>query len=263
MKIKLDEAGAVILQDGKPIYVADDGKEFPLDGGHLYGRVTELTKENTSHRTRFTDAETKLKAFEGITDPAAALKAIETLANIDSGSLIAAGKVDEIKTAARQAAEATIADAMKASKVQIAELEATAAKLQNDLYGERIGGSFTRSRYIADKIAVPVDMVQAMFGSAFKSEEGKTVAYYPSGEKIFSRARPGEVADFEEAMEALVSAYPFKDSILKGEMKAGGGAQNPGAGGGGNKTMTRAAFEALSAHERSDKMKAGYQLTEN
>ena len=37
----------------------------------------------------------------------------------------------------------------------------------------------------------------------------------PNGNEIYSRSRPGEKADFEEALEALVGAYPNKDAILK------------------------------------------------
>lgn len=31
MKLKLDENGTVVLADGKPVYVHDDGKDVPFD----------------------------------------------------------------------------------------------------------------------------------------------------------------------------------------------------------------------------------------
>jgi hypothetical protein len=31
MKLKLDDKGQVVVQDGKPVYVADDGKEIVFD----------------------------------------------------------------------------------------------------------------------------------------------------------------------------------------------------------------------------------------
>jgi len=71
--------------------------------------------------------------------------------------------------------------------------------------------------------------VQARFGQAFKVEDGKVVAYDPAGNKIFSRSRAGEVADFDEALEALVDQYPYKDQILRGSGASGGGA-SPGGG---------------------------------
>jgi uncharacterized protein with von Willebrand factor type A (vWA) domain len=33
MKLKLDEAGHVVVSDGKPVYLADDGKEIVFDYG--------------------------------------------------------------------------------------------------------------------------------------------------------------------------------------------------------------------------------------
>ena len=69
-------------------------------------------------------------------------------------------------------------------------------------------------------------MVQATFGKAFKIEEGKVVAYDANGNKIFSQSRPGELAEFDEALEALVDAYPHKDHILKPTGAQGSGAPN-------------------------------------
>ena len=125
MKLKLDADGHVVLDNGKPVYVADDGKELTLDGGHLYGRVRDLTAENASHRTARAEAETKLKAFEAIADPAAAIAALETVANLDQGQLVTAGKVEEIKLGAKAAAEAQVAAAIKAGNDQLAAANTT------------------------------------------------------------------------------------------------------------------------------------------
>jgi hypothetical protein len=266
LKLKLDADGKPVLDGDKVVYYddADTTKEFPLDAGHLYGRVRDLTKENETHRTSRTDAEKKLEAFAGIEDPAAALKALETVKSLGDGELIAAGKVDEIRAAARKAADEQVADATRALQTQVNEFKTTAEKATNELYAERIGGAFDRSKYIADKVAVPTDMVKAMFGSHFKSEDGKTVAYDAMGNKIYSRARPGELATFEESIEELVSAYPNRDAILKGKVLEGGGAKNPDGSPkvSGDKTMARSVFERLSPEERSTKMRAGFQLTD-
>lgn len=264
MKIKLDADGKPVLDgDNKVVYVADDGKEFQLDGGHLYNRVRDLTKEAEGHRAAKTEAEKKLEAFVGIDDPAAALKALETVKSLGEGELIAAGKLDEVKAAAKKAAEEQIADALKASQKSVDEYKTAAEKATSELYAERIGGAFVRSKYISEKIAVPADMLQATFGRNFKSEDGKTVAYDAQGSKIYSRANPGELAGFEEAIELMVSAYPNRDNILKGETKAGGGAKNPdGSPVVGGKTMARSEFDRLDGLEKVAKMKEGYKLTE-
>ena len=54
MKLKFDEQGHVVVQDGKPVYVHDDGKEVPFDapqalakiGGFMLG--PHLSTQNTA-----------------------------------------------------------------------------------------------------------------------------------------------------------------------------------------------------------------------
>ncbi|MCG6540179.1 hypothetical protein MCB86_08830 [Pseudomonas sp. KSR10] len=217
MKLKLDENGNAVLQDGKPVYVHDDGKEVAFDAPATVATITRLNAEAKTHREGKEAAEKLLKGFDGIEDPAAARKALETLANLDAKKLVDAGEIEKVKS-----------EISKAFQAQLDEANGKAQTLEQQLYGEKIGGSFARSKVIAEKLAVPADMVQATFGSCFKIEEGKVVAYDANGNKIFSRARPGELADFDEALETLVDSYPHKDHILKGSGANGGGAPTGG-----------------------------------
>lgn len=234
MKLKLDENGHVVVQDGKPVYVHEDGKEVAFDAPATVATITRLNGEAKSHRERAEAAEAKTKAFEGIEDAESARKALETIKNIDEGKLLTAGKVEEIKAAAKKAAEEQVAAAAKASAEREKELQGNLEKLQGQLHNELIGGNFGRSKLISDKFAIPADLVQARFGQAFKVEDGKVVAFDAAGNKIFSRVRPGEIADFDEALETLVDQYPYKDHILK-PTGANGGGSAPSAPGGGGK----------------------------
>lgn len=236
MKLKTIEVDGKVyaeVQDDKPVYVEDDGKEVAFDAVGTRNTISRLNAEAKSHRERAENAEKIAKAFEGIDDPAEAKKALETVKNLDSKKLIDAGEVEKVKE-----------EISKAFQSQIDELQTKAQTYEQQLYEEKIGGSFARSKLIAEKLAVPADMVQAAFGKAFKIEDGKIVAYDSTGNKIFSRARPGELADFDEALETLVEQYPHKEHILKSSGANGGGA-GPSNGGGGGKTMSRAQFEAL------------------
>ncbi|MHA3884577.1 DUF6651 domain-containing protein [Stutzerimonas degradans] len=215
MKLKIDENGNAVLQDGKPVYVHDDGKEVAFDAPATVATITRLNAEAKTHREGKEAAEKLLKGFEGIEDPSAARKALETLANLDAKKLVDAGEIEKVKS-----------EISKAFQAQLDEANTKAQTLEQQLYGEKIGGSFARSKVIAEKLAVPADMVQATFGNRFKIEDGKVVAYDANGNKIFSRARPGELADFDEALETLVEHYPYKDHILKGSGANGGGAPN-------------------------------------
>lgn len=241
MKLKLDEQGHAVLQDGKPVYIHDDGKEVPFDAPGTVATITRLNSEAKVHREGKEAAEKLLKSFDGIEDGAAAKKALELVANLDSKKLVDAGEIDKVK-----------AEISKAFQAQLDEANGKATTFEKLLYDEKIGGSFARSKLIADKLAIPADMVQARFGQAFRVEEGKTVAYDQHGNKIYSRARPGEVADFDEAMETLVEQYPYRDQILKSSGGNGGSAPNGGGGNpntpkgdlGGSKTERVAALAA-------------------
>ena len=95
-----------------------------------------------------------------------------------------------------------------------------------------IGGSFARSKFAADKLAIPPDLVQAYFGKAFSIEEGRVVAKDVNGNKLYSAANPGELAGFDESLEMLVNQYPGKEHILKGTGASGSGASGSTGGGG-------------------------------
>lgn len=223
MKLLLDADGHVVVRNGKPVYVGDDAKEVEFDAAGTVQTISRLNAEAKSHRERAEAAEAKYKPFEGIEDAGAARKALETVKNLDQKKLIDAGEVETVK-----------AEITKALQAQIDAATTRATTLEQQLYSEKIGGAFARSPLIVGdkaKLAIPADLVQARFGSAFKIEDGKAVAYDPQGNKIYSRARPGELADFDEALDVLVDMYPHKDSILRSSGASGGGASSGGSGG--------------------------------
>lgn len=262
MKLKLDDAGHVVVSDGKPVYVHDDGREIAFDAPGTVATISRLNGEAKSHREAKEAAEAKLKGFEGIGDPESARQAIETVKNLGDGQLVQAGKVDEIKAAAVKAYEEQAKAAAKAHADEMARKTAELEAITGRYHGEKIAGLFSGSKFIGEKIAVPADMIKAAFGAQFKVEgDGKVVAYDQSGNKIYSLAKPGEVADFDEALEMMVGAYPFRDQILKASGASGGGAR-PSSGAPGAKTMTRSAFDALDPATRMARMKDGFTLTD-
>lgn len=242
--VEVDGKQYAEIQDGKPVYVEDDGKEVAFDAVGTRATITRLNAEAKSHRERAEAAEKTAKAFEGIEDAAAARKALELVANLDAKKLVDAGEIEKVK-----------AEIGKAFETKLGEATTRADQLEQQLYAEKIGGSFARSKVIADKLAIPADMVQARFGQQFKIEDGKVVAYDGSGNKLYSRARPGELADFDEALETLVEQYPHKDHILKASGANGGGAPNGGGQSqsqkgnlGGTREERLAAIKALTAN---------------
>ena len=230
---------AEVNEQGQPLYIHDDGKEVAHDAPQTVATISRLNGEAKTNRERYEAAETSLKAFEGIADPVAAKKALETLKNFDDKKLVDAGEVEKVK-----------AEAIKAVEDKYAPIVQERDAFQSQLHNELIGGGFARSKFIQDNIAVPVDMIQATFGKSFQIEGGKVVAVGADGQKIYSRARPGEVADFDEALEVLVGGYQHKDSILNGNRSGGGGFQNNG---GQNSGLKRG---DMTAKDKSDYLKA-------
>jgi len=255
VKLKLDDQGHVVVQDGKPVYVHDDGKEVAFDAPGTVSTISRLNGEAKSHRERAEAAEQALKGFEGITDPAAALKALSTVKNLDDKRLVDAGEVEKVK-----------AEAIKAIEDRYAPMVKENETLKGQLNSHLIGGAFASSKFIAEKFAAEgpagVEIARALFGNSLKVEDGKVVGYDAQGNKLYSRARPGELASAEEAIELLVDSYPHKNSILKGSGANGGGAGHGGGNGGGKKTMSREQFNQVDPAMRAQFLKEGGTLTE-
>lgn len=240
MKLMLTEDGHAVVKDGKPVYEADDGKEVVFDYSHTLATLTRLHNENRDWRQKYDTAMVGLKAYEGIDDPAAARKALTTVKSLTDKQLVDAGEVERVKT-----------EAIRAIEEKYAPVTAERDGLKSQLVKEIIGGSFARSKFISDKLAVPTDMVEATFGSGFSVEDGRIVAKDRSGNQIYSDARPGEVASFDEALEKMVAAYPHRDSILRGTGASGSGA-HAGNGSMGAKTISRDMWNKLDPLAQRD-----------
>lgn len=255
MKLKLDDQGHAVLQDGKPVYIHDDGKEVAFDAPGTVATIARLNAEAKTHREGKEAAEKLLKGFEGIDDPAAALKALTTVKNLDDKRLVDAGEVEKVK-----------AEAIKAIEERYAPIVKEAETLKSQLNTHLIGGAFASSKFIAEKFAAEgpagVEIARALFGNSLKVEDGKVVGYDSNGNKLYSRARPGELASAEEAIELLVDAYPHKNHILKGTGSNGSGAPNGGAPNGGKNSMTRANFNGLTPPEQAEFARKGGVVTD-
>lgn len=246
-KLKLDEKGNVVVQDGKPVYVKEDGTEIAFDAFGTTQNITRLNGEAKANRERAETAEAALKPFKdaGITDPAAAATALQTVKNLDSKKLVDAGEVEKVRQ-----------EAIKATEEKFAPVVAERDKFKSDLVGEKIGGSFARSKFIAEKCAVPADIIQARFGNLFAlGEDGKVTAKDANGNVIYSKSTPGTPADFDEALEIAIEQYPYKAQILKGTGANGSGTNQGPRNTGGKATITRSAFEQLSPYDRQAALK--------
>ena len=121
MKLKLDDNGNAVLQEGIPVWVADDGKEIPYNVPDLVGKLSAVNAESAGRRKELDDLNAKFKLFEGL-DPEKAKAALETVANLEAGKLIDAGKVEEFKAQVDQGWKVKLEDKDKAHVKEIEKL---------------------------------------------------------------------------------------------------------------------------------------------
>lgn len=232
---KLDADGHLVLSDGNPVYVDVTGNELTVESG----TISRLNGEAKTNRERAEKAETALAPFKDL-DPVAAREAFDKLSKIDQKKLIDAGEVDKV----REEVGKSFSEKLTASEVARQAAEDRANNLTKQTH-------FATSKFIANKIAVPADMFESLFGKNFKIEDTKLVPYDATGNKIYSTKRAGEIADFDEALEIIVGNYPNKDQILKAQ-DAGGSGNNGGGGGRGNgRTILRADFDKMTPVEQA------------
>ncbi len=245
-KLKLDDKGNVVVQDGKPVYIDGDGKETTFDAGQMHATITRQNGEAQRHREAKEAAEAALKVFDGL-DAAEARKALDTLKNVDLSKL---GNVEQIRKEVSTAYDRQLEEVRTSLGNANKELTTKYGDLEGKYHNEKIAAAFGGSKFVTDKLAIPTDLVQAKFGGHFKVEEGKLVGYDANNGKIYGRTNPGELASFDEALETLVERYPSRDQIMKGTGNNGNGTKGV-PGGGAGKTMSRASFDALPPADRA------------
>jgi hypothetical protein len=258
MPFKFDANGAIVTQEvngqNMPVFIHPDGKEAPFDADSTLASIRARAEQSQRVEAENKDLKEKVKAFDGL-DAEEARKAIATVKNLDDKKLVDAGEVERVK-----------AETIKAVEEQYKPIKDKAAELESQLNRHLIGGAFARSKFIAEKFAAEgpagVEIAEALFGSRLKVEGGKVVGYDANGAKLYSRSRPGELADPDEAIELLVDSYPHKASILKGSGSSGSGSSGSSNGGGGKKTIPRAQFDQLDPAGRMAHVKAGGVVTD-
>ncbi len=234
---------AIEVKDGNPVWVYEDtGKEIAVDGKQTFSKIAELTTKANERKQELDKLQETVAKYAGIEDPAAALKAMETIKSLDQKKLIDAGEVEKVK-----------AEIERAYTEKLKAKDDETASLKNELYTEKVGGSFAKSKFINENCVIPRGFIESAFSNAFKIEDGKVVAYDSTGNKIYSREKPGELADFDEAISTLISTHPDRDRILKAPANSGSGASGGHAGGSSKDMSKLSPVERLNAARAAGK----------
>lgn len=235
---------AVLDANGHVVLVGDDNSEVPADVPAMRSALAAANAESAERKTKLQEAETKLRAFDGIDDPAKAKAALATVGALDAKDLIAAGKAEEMKLEAIKAVQQQYEGQVTELKTQLEAAKGEAGQLKTTLHNNHVAGLFDKSAateglFLNKEVEIPVGFMQSRFRAHFAfDEDGKLVGYYDEArtKKVYSVSNPGTPAEFEEAIAAIVKAQPDKDHILKGKVGGGGGAGGGGGGGGDDDT---------------------------
>lgn len=237
MKLKLDENGNVVVADGMPVYVHDDGKEIPFDGAQAMVKIKELNNESKTHREQAEAAKKQLAGFSGL-DPEEARKALDTLKNLDDKKLVDAGEVETLKRTLSASFEENLTNTKKSYETKLEEVAGKVKKQEDNIHKLLIMGAFERSPFLREKTTLTPDIAYASFKNGLRVEYDSNgepfVVGYLDGDKIFSRTDPGKFAEPEECIEMIINAHPMKERFLKGSGQQGSGAGGGDGEGGGD-----------------------------
>lgn len=241
LKLKRDANGNVVVVGEKPVIVNEDGTEQEFDIENTIAAVKERNASIVTMREELKTLKATAQKFEGL-DPAAARTALETLSKVDQKKLIDAGQVDEVVRSLKTEHE-------KALKTVQDEL----GSIKSQYKTAQISAAFANSEFLKKHVErVPVALMQSHFGKDFGiGDDGKIVGLDASGHPMYSMNKPTELAGFDEVLERLVGASPFRESIMSSSQGSGSGTPSGGTGGNATGRMTRKQFESLPVHEKA------------
>lgn len=214
MKLKTVEVNGATyaeVRDGHPVYVRDDGKEVAFDAPHAVSTIKRVSDERDEAK-KLAD---QLKTFEGL-DPAKAREAIATVRNLADNKLVEAGKVDEL-------VKSRLEEATKLWEGEKAKFSEQLREEQSKVRKHLVSARFATSKAL-EKTTLTPDIAEKVWGDHFRIEGDQVVAVRADGSKIYNRSRPGDLADFDEALDQLIDTYANKERILRGSGSSGSGA---------------------------------------
>lgn len=182
MKIKtveIDGKTYAEVQDGKPVYIGDDGKEIAFDAPGTAATISRLNGEAKGHREAKEAAEAALKSFEGL-DAKSAREALDKLSKIDAKKLVEAGDMD-----------AAIQTALKPVQDQLAAAMKDKDTLTGQLNKAVIGSAFGQSKFAAEKLTRPAWISSARYTqTASRSKKAGPSATTRTGRNSIPRRAP-------------------------------------------------------------------------
>lgn len=246
MKLKVDDHGNAVLDDGKPVYIHDDGKEIPFDAPQAFSKIKDLNAENKKWREQFEDAKKKLEGI-GEFDIEKAKEALETVEKIETKKLIDAGELDKATTEMAKAMQAKTEEITNSMQAKLSALQKERDELKTSFHSETLKSRFGSSEFLKKETHLTPDVARRLWENNLQIENGKIVPYDSEGNKIYSRKNAGELAGFDEAIEVLFDSWPEKNYYRRGSDASGVGFTPGGSRVGGTDWKNLSPTERLNA----------------
>jgi hypothetical protein len=240
MPWKVDDAGALMMKDGLPVFQFPNGTEEGVDFDKGYKKINDLNNENKLAREAREEAEKKMAEYdavfgEGGANLDAIKKSMEITKLLDEEKLIAADKAQKLRD-----------DAIADMKTQLLAKDAEVGAAKKEIDELVIRHAFAGSELVKNKLLLPFDWAARNLGENFKNEKGVAVGYH-NGNPIRSQKNLGDVADFDEALAVLIDLHPQKDKIYRADAGGGSGAEAATAAtNGGKSVLLRSQFDDLA-----------------
>jgi hypothetical protein len=247
MILKVENEQAV-LQDGKPVYVLDDGQDFVADVPSMHANILKFKGDEKATRIAVKGYKDTLKLFDGIEDLPVwhknATDAMATVKNLDDKTLVDAGKVEQVKREVKDAYEGQVTTLKTSIKDQEATHVTVIALKDRVIHKLTVGNRFANDPHFGGTeplTNLPPEIGEAYFGHHFKvlpvdgKEDEVRVVGYLNGNEILS-TKPdtiGDIAKFDEAIAVIVAQSPHKDRIMAAGHTGSGAGGGEGGGGGG------------------------------
>ena len=223
MKLKKDENGHVVVEDGNPVYIHEDGKEIPFDALAATKKIRDLGEEQKGKRFNVNAIQEQLDQYKNADgdyyDPQKVQQAFTTLENLDAQKLVDVEGVERLKAEMAKAYVEKNEKLLASFDKERSEYKKAIGSKEDVIFDLMVRQKFATSPTILEKTLLPADMAAEYFGKNFQvvvSSDGKpSVIGNINGEKIFSRENPGDPAGFEEALNVVIDSYPMKDRIMR------------------------------------------------
>lgn len=255
---KVNESGNLVLEDGKPVFILEDGQEVQVDYLAMRKKNHELTRENVDRKNENRRLKNRYESLEEIDDFSAWLdethKAREMMANYSDG-----------QKASEEQIKARIELGVKPWREKSDSLQKKLDETMRDLQAKTLRISFMSSKYAKENLEDPA-LVAKLFKDNFAMREGRLVTLDENGNEGM------EIYDettFDEALKLYVENSPFKASLLKGARATGSGGnsapfgkaqniKNPWLEGSKNSTLQSQIYRENPALARQMMKEAGY-----